>query len=65
MAGGERFEIGPDNEDNPQVTVVGYTEKEILLEVRVTYLANIDSVYHCTKANKKWKEHYENRLRNN
>jgi len=63
LASGERFDIDPDREDNPQQAIIGFTEKEILLEVRVTYLPNIDSVYHCSRAKKEWADRYAEKLR--
>lgn len=63
LASGERFDIEADSEDNPQVAVIGYTEKEVLLEVRVTYLADVDSVYHCISANKEWEKRYGEQMR--
>jgi hypothetical protein len=63
LAGGERFDINPDSQDNPQQAVIGFTENEVLLEVLVTYLSNIDSVYHCVRATRKWADCYTERLR--
>jgi len=47
------------------VAVVGYTQMDVLLEVYVTYLSGVDSVYHCNKATGDWKERYEQRMREN
>jgi hypothetical protein len=65
LASGERFDVEPDNEDNPQQAVIGHTQKGVVLEVRVTYLSNpdLDSVYHCMKANAHWTGLYSERLR--
>lgn len=63
LASGERFDIDPDSEDNPQQAVIGFTESEILLEVRVTDLPNIDSVYHCEQAKKEWVNRYAEKLK--